>query len=93
MLVYLGLICRENMQIEVFFYYIFIGVFEAAAIHYLVAKIVGPLIFGRGWCGYACWTAMVLDLLPYKTSNNRRIKRLGLLRIDIFVISFIYGDL
>ena len=52
MLVYLGLICNENMQIEGFWYYLFTGVFEAATIHYAVAKIFGPLIFGRGWCGY-----------------------------------------
>jgi len=71
MLVFLGLIHRENMQLEGFFYYLSIGVFQAAAIHYLVAKIGGPLIFGRGWCGYACWTAMILDLLPYKIPNNR----------------------
>ena len=58
MLVYLGLICNENMQIEGFWYYLFTGVFEAATIHYAVAKIFGPLIFGRGWCGYACWTAL-----------------------------------
>ena len=67
MLVYLGLINRENMQIEGFWYYLFTGAFEAATIHYAVAKIFGPLIFGRGFCGYACWTAMVLDFLPYKT--------------------------
>jgi hypothetical protein len=48
MLVYLGLICNENMQIEGFWYYLFTGVFEAATIHYAVAKILGPLIFGRG---------------------------------------------
>ena len=66
MLIYLGLICGENMQIEGFWYYLFTGVFEAATIHYAVAKIFGPLLFGRGWCGYACWTAMVLDFLPYK---------------------------
>ena len=65
MLVYLGLICRENMQIEGFWYYLFTGVFEAATIHYAVAKILGPLLFGRGWCGYACWTAMVLDFTLY----------------------------
>ena len=65
MLVYLGLISNENMQIEGFWYYLFTGVFEAATIHYAVAKILGPLIFGRGWCGYACWTAMILDLLPW----------------------------
>ena len=65
MLIYLGIICRENMQIEGFWYYLFLGVFEAATIHYFVAKIGGPLFFGRGWCGYACWTGMILDLLPY----------------------------
>ena len=48
MLVYLGLICGENMQIEGFWYYLFTGVFEAATIHYAVAKIGGPLLFGRG---------------------------------------------
>ena len=47
MLIYLGLICRENMQIEGFWYYLFTGVFEAATIHYAVAKIFGPLPFSR----------------------------------------------
>ena len=69
MLIYLGLIRGENMQIEGFWYYLFTGVFEAATIHYAVAKIFGPLLFGRGWCGYACWTAMVLDFLPYKVPS------------------------
>jgi hypothetical protein len=87
MLVYLGLICRENMQIEGFFYYIAIGVFEAAAIHYIVAKIGGPFIFGRGWCGYACWTAMILDLLPYKVPSKERVKKWGIMRIVIFMFS------
>jgi len=90
MLVYLGIICRENMQIEGFFYYIAIGVFEAAAIHYLVAKIAGPFIFGRGWCGYACWTVMILDLLPYKIPQKQPVENLKFLRSIIFVISLIY---
>jgi len=90
MLVYLGVICRENMQIEGFFYYIAIGVFEAAVIHFLVAKIAGPFVFGRGWCGYACWTAMILDLLPYKIAQKQPVKKLGLLRIFIFSLSLIY---
>ena len=70
MLIYLGLIDKENMQIEGFWYYLFTGVFQAATIHYAVAKIFGPLIFGRGWCGYACWTAAVLDFLPYTTPRQ-----------------------
>ena len=72
MLVYLGFICQENMQIEGFWYYLLTGTFEAATIHYAVAKIFGPLVFGRGWCGYACWTAMVLDFLPRKAPQNPR---------------------
>ena len=45
MLIYLGILSRENMQIEGFWYYLFLGVFEAAVIHYAVAKILGPLLF------------------------------------------------
>ncbi len=89
MLVYLGLICNENMQIEGFWYYLFTGVFEAATIHYAVAKIFGPLLFGRGWCGYACWTAMVLDFLPYKRPQQPR-KQLGWIRYLVFAISLIF---
>lgn len=89
MLIYLGLIGNENMQIEGFWYYLFTGVFEAATIHYAVAKIFGPLIFGRGWCGYACWTAMVLDFLPYKIPQQPR-KKIGWIRYITFTASFIF---
>ena len=90
MLVYLGVICRENMQIEGFWYYLFSGVFEAAVIHYAVAKIFGPLLFGRGWCGYACWTAMVLDLLPYQEPQQPGKKRLGWIRYALFAGSLLF---
>ena len=89
MMLYLGLIRGENMQIEGFWYYLFTGVFEAATIHYAVAKIFGPLIFGRGWCGYACWTAMVLDFLPYKVPQQPR-KKLGWIRYITFSLSFVF---
>ena len=89
MLVYLGLMCNENMQIEGFWYYLFTGVFEAATIHYAVAKIFGPFIFGRGWCGFACWTAMILDLLPYKIPQQPR-KKWGWIRYIAFVLSFVF---
>ena len=89
MLLYLGLLNRENMQIEGFWYYLFTGVFEAATIHYAVAKIFGPLIFGRGFCGYACWTAMVLDFLPYKTRALPR-KNIGCIRYLTFALSFLF---
>ena len=89
MLVFLGIISGENMQIEGFWYYLFTGVFEAATIHYAVAKIFGPLLFGRGWCGYACWTAMVLDFLPYKVPEQPR-KPIGWIRYVTFAASLVF---
>ena len=88
MLIYLGVIQQENMQIEGFWYYLFLGVFEAATIHYTVAKIFGPLIWGRGWCGYACWTVMILDLLPYKQPKSSR-KNWGFIRYITFTLSLV----
>lgn len=90
MLLYLGILCGENMQIEGFWYYLFLGVFEAATIHYAVAKIFGPLVFGRGWCGYACWTAMVLDFLPYRRPEAPRRKSLEKLRGLTFVLALVF---
>lgn len=89
MLVFLGFIRHENMQIEGFWYYLFLGVFEGATIHYLVAKVAGPALFGRGWCGYACWTAMVLDLLPYKRSSGRR-RSIAWIRYALFAASLLF---
>ena len=63
MLGYLGVFKLENMQIEGFFFYLRSGFLSGSVIHYLVAKIGGPIMFGRGFCGWACWTAMVLDYL------------------------------
>ncbi|HJJ35943.1 MAG TPA: 4Fe-4S dicluster domain-containing protein [Methanocorpusculum sp.] len=88
LLVYLGLICQENLQIEGFWYFLFTGVFAGATIHYLIAKIIGPLFFGRGWCGYACWTAMVLDFLPFKTPGKPG-RRTGIFRYALFAASLL----
>lgn len=90
MLFYLGIMSRENMQIEGFWYYLFLGVFEAATIHYVVAKIFGPLFFGRGWCGYACWTGMILDLLPYEVPQKPRNKKIGFIRYIVFLLSLLF---
>ncbi len=90
MLIFLGIIMGENMQIEGFWFYLFSGVFQAAVIHYLIAKIAGPLLFGRGWCGYACWTAAVLDLLPYKIPKYERKNRLGFIKYIVFAFSLCF---
>lgn len=90
MLVLLGIIGRENMMIEGFWYYLFMGVFQAAVIHYAVAKIFGPFLFGRGWCGYACWSAMIFDLLPYKKPKEPPVNKLKIIRYIVFVVSFTF---
>lgn len=88
LLVGVGLLQHENMQIEGFWYFLFLGIFSGATIHYAVAKVFGPLAFGRGWCGYACWTAMVLDLLPYKRPLHPR-KPYGWVRLIVLIGSFV----
>jgi ferredoxin-type protein NapH len=92
MLIFLGFFQRENMQIEGFFFYLLSGFFAGSVIHYLVAKIAGPLVFNRGWCGWACWTAMVLDLLPYKRNKRGRLSnssKWGYLRYLHFGMSLV----
>ena len=88
MLVFLGLLQHENMQLEGFFFYLLAGWFAGSVIHYVVAKVAGPLVFNRGWCGWACWTAMVLDLLPYRRNKQGRLApRWGYVRYGHFALS------
>ena len=87
-LVYLGVVRRENMQIEGFFFYLLAGVFAAATLHYFIAKVVGTFLLNRGWCGWACWTAMLLDLLPFRRNEAGRLpRRWGYVRYVHFALS------
>ena len=78
---------EENMQLEGVFFGLLGGVFQAAVVHYLIAKIFGPMLFGRIWCGWACWTVMVLDLLPFKRPAGRLPGKWGWLRYLHFALS------
>lgn len=91
-ILFFGVMQRENMQIEetVLYgaYFLTTGIFTRVLIHYAIAKVLGPFIFGRGFCGWACWTAAVLEWLPIK--ENRCIpKKLTYIRIPVFIISII----
>jgi len=72
-LVFFGVLQRENMQLEetVFYgaYFLSAGIFTRVLIHFAIAKVFGPFIWGRGFCGWACWTAALLDWLPIKTNR------------------------
>ena len=68
LLLFVPIVNRENFQMEGVALIVMIGFFGKGFIHYLIAKILGPLIWGRGFCGWACWTAAVLEWLPIKKS-------------------------
>ena len=40
------------------------GIFAGAVTHVAFTKIIGPLLFGRGFCGWACWNAGLFESLP-----------------------------
>ena len=91
-LVFLGIMQRENMQIEetviYLAYFISTGIFTRVLIHYAIAKVFGPLIWGRGYCGWACYTAALLEWLPIK--ENRHIpKKYTYIRIPVLIISLL----
>lgn len=66
MLLYLGVICNENMQIEGFWYYLFTGVFEAATIHYAVGIILAfAFRDNRALCKYICPVTVFLKPMSY----------------------------
>ena len=88
LLVFMGVVGRENIQIEGFWFALMTGVVQAGIMHYLIAKIIGPLIFGRLWCGWACWTAMVLDLLPFKRPQGR-VRNRGWIRYAHFALGLV----
>ena len=90
MLVFLGLVKQENMQIEGFFFYVLSGLFSGATIHYTIAKILGPVLFGRGFCGWGCWTAMLMDILPWKEPRGRVSRKWEYLRyVHFFIIAML----
>ncbi|MBK8025065.1 MAG: 4Fe-4S binding protein [Chloroflexi bacterium] len=77
-----------NMQIEGLFFGVLAGA-PWIILHYALAKFAGPLVFGRIWCGWACWFGMVFDLLPYKASRYRIPGRWGALRYAHFFLSLV----
>ena len=84
--IFFGHIMPENMQFEGFWFWLFAGFWGAGVLHYSIAKIIGPFLFNRGWCAWACWTAALLDYLPW-TKSPGRIRRLGILRYIHFLTS------
>jgi polyferredoxin len=80
---------NENFQLEGVALIVLVGFFNKGFIHYLIAKILGPLIWRRGFCGYACWTAAVLDWLPIRNRAQdlpRRYRRWRYLALALSIL-------
>ncbi len=95
-LIFMGIMQKENLQLEetVFYALLFIytGYFIRVLVHYSVAKIFGPFIWGRGFCGWACWTAAILEWLPIQ--ENRKLPAYpGWIRYAVFVFSLAWPAL
>jgi polyferredoxin len=84
---YAVLLGQENSQLEGAIFGLLTGIIQMAVIHYMIAKIFGPVLFGRLWCGWACWTVMMLDLLPFTRPSGRLPGRWGWLRYLHFALS------
>ena len=90
---------HENVQLEGAIFGLLTGVFQMGVIHYMIAKIFGPVLFGRMWCGWACWTVMILDLLPFKRPSGRlpgnwgwfRYLHFGLSLMLVLLLVFVVG--
>jgi polyferredoxin len=84
-LLFIPLANRENLQLEGVVLIVLAGYFSKGFIHYAVAKLFGPLIWGRGFCGWACWTAGVLDWLPVKKQGaiDPRLRHLRYLALAL----------
>lgn len=84
----LGLMGRIDGQLEGFFFYGLAGIITGTVSHYFIAKIFGPVFLNRGWCGWGCWTIMILDLFPYKKTEKILPEKYGWFRYLHFVFSF-----
>jgi len=93
LLIFIPVINKENFQLEGVLLIVLVGFFSKGFIHYAVAKIFGPLIWGRGFCGWACWTAAILEWLPVgrkKKMVNPAYKDLRFVSLFISVIIPVY---
>lgn len=105
LLLFVPIVNHENFQLGGVALIVMVGFFSKGFIHYAIAKLFGPLIWGRGFCGWACWNAAIFDWLPIsgmkksipeKAKNLRYISLIISLAIPfylVFILNFnVYED-
>lgn len=87
----------RNAQLEGLFFGLLSGILVGPVMHYLLAKGVFALVAGRVWCGWACWTAALLDQLPYRASPGwlpggaRRVRFVAFAATLLLVLALALG--
>ena len=91
----------RNAQLEGLWFGLLTGVVVGPVAHYALGKLVVPLAAGRVWCGWACWTAALLDQLPYRQGAGwppgpaRHLRTVHLAAslglVAVLVVAFDYG--
>jgi ferredoxin-type protein NapH len=89
----------RNAQVEGLVFGLLTGVWVGPVVHYALGKLVLPLLVGRVWCGWACWTAALLDQLPYPRSagwgpnavRQWRTVHLAVVVVGVSVLVFGFG--
>jgi len=66
------LVDRINLDLDGFFELLLAGTMGTAIGHTMVTTLLGPVFFGRFGCGWGCWRAMVLEVLPVGRGHGRR---------------------
>lgn len=89
LMIFIPIVNNENFQLEGVLLIVLVGFFSKGFIHYAIAKIFGPLIWGRGFCGWACWTAAILDWLPINGKKKTIDPQLKHIRFVTLLISII----
>jgi ferredoxin len=92
-----SLALARNAQIEGLVFGLLGGILVGPVVHYALAKLAVPLAAGRVWCGWACWTAALLDQLPFPRAAAwrspwlRRLRSAHLALIVAVVATLVLG--
>lgn len=62
----ISVLLARNAQLEGLVFGLMAGVLVGPVTHYLLGKGIVAVGAGRVWCGWACWTAALLDQLPFR---------------------------
>ena len=89
LLLFVPIVNNENFQLEGVVLIVMAGFFGKGFIHYAIAKIFGPLIWGRGFCGWACWSAAIFEWLPVKNSKKKISDKIKNIRFLVLIISLL----